>query len=40
MLFVKYISDKAIKDDHFAIELPNGASFDGYGAIVWKSKHW
>jgi type I restriction enzyme M protein len=28
MLFVKYISDKAKKDNDFAIEIPKGASFD------------
>lgn len=28
MLFVKYISDKAKKDNDFAIEIPRGASFD------------
>lgn len=28
MLFVKYISDKAKRDSNFAIEIPDGASFD------------
>ncbi|MEM8520629.1 class I SAM-dependent DNA methyltransferase [Flavobacterium sp. PL12] len=34
MLFVKYISDKAKKDDYFAIEVPVGASFDDMVQLI------
>ncbi|MFY8069007.1 MAG: type I restriction-modification system subunit M [Flavobacterium sp.] len=34
MLFVKYISDKAKRDDSFAIEVPQGASFDDMVQLI------
>lgn len=34
MLFVKYISDKAKRDDNFAIEVPQGASFDDMVQLI------
>lgn len=34
MLFVKYISDKAKTDQNFAIEIPDGASFDDMVKLI------